>query len=123
MKQQMNLVRRRKTSHLCTPEEQEVQRRVHESNVRKTALFLSEGGEKRYIFGSDEFGLHLFPQDKYKWEKEGAQHAAADLKVLSYFITDRMREYTPLISGRQAADHRKHCHQRCRRGHLHASSF
>lgn len=85
MANKLDLVRRRVTGHQCNPEEQEVQRRIHEANLRKLALFLSRGGERRYIFGSDEFGLHLFPHYKYKWEKKGAEHVTSDLKVIHWF--------------------------------------
>jgi hypothetical protein len=70
MAQHLNLVRRRITGSVCTVEEQEVQRRIHQSNVRKIAMFLANGGKRKRIFGSDEFGSHLFPQNKYKWEKK-----------------------------------------------------
>ena len=41
---------------------------------------IDNGLKLKYIIGSDEFGLHLFPVQDYVWRDKGSQKVAADLK-------------------------------------------
>ena len=41
---------------------------------------LDEGLKPKYVLGSDEFGMHLFPRSPWKWEKKGAEEVKSVLK-------------------------------------------
>ena len=41
---------------------------------------MDAGLKPKYILGSDEFGMHLFPRSAWKWEKVGAQEVKSALK-------------------------------------------
>jgi hypothetical protein len=80
MHEHLGLVPRRIGSHdAASPEQVELQARLHQLNVEYVAIALSEGLPPKYIIGSDEFGMFLFPTGDYKWEKKGAKHVASDL--------------------------------------------
>ena len=34
----------------------------------------------KYVFGSDEFGMHMFPRSQWKWGKMGAEEVKSVLK-------------------------------------------
>ena len=88
MHEHLGLVPRRIGSHeAASPEQVELQARLHQLNVEYVAIALSEGLPRKYIIGSDEFGMFLFPTGDYKWEKKGARHVASDLP-------DDKRQYT-----------------------------
>ncbi len=36
--------------------------------------------KSKYVLGSDEFGMHLFPTSQWKWEKKGAEEVKSVLK-------------------------------------------
>ena len=76
----LGLVPRRITSHdTASPEQIALQQRLHELNVETIAIARHEGLPDWAILGSDEFGMHIFPYDKVKWERKGAQRVASDL--------------------------------------------
>ena len=80
MHEKLGLVPRRVTSHsTASPEQIELQERLHRINVDYVAIALKEGLRAKYIVGSDEFGQHFFPHGKVKWEKKGATMVSSDL--------------------------------------------
>jgi hypothetical protein len=94
----LKLVPRRITSHgTASAEQVEMQARLHALNVEYIALARAGGLPDKYIIGSDEFGHHLFPFNKVKWEKKGVQHVTSDLP-------DDKRQYTGDIVHNAAGD-------------------
>jgi hypothetical protein len=80
MHKHLGLVPRRITNHsTASPAQVGLQARLHALNVEHIAIARHEGLPDKYIMGSDEFGHHLFPFNKVKWEKKGAQHVSSDL--------------------------------------------
>lgn len=80
MHKHLGLVPRRITSKsTATPEQVEKQKRLHEINIDIIAIARAEGLRDEFIYGSDEFGMHLFPQNNVKWEKKGAKQVASDM--------------------------------------------
>lgn len=94
----LNLVPRRITSHdTASPEQVALQQRLHDVNVETIAIARHEGLPDWAILGSDEFGMHIFPYDKVKWERKGAQRVASDLP-------EDKRQYTGDIVHNSAGD-------------------
>jgi hypothetical protein len=44
------------------------------------ALLLDEGLKSKYVIGSDEFGMLLFPQGQYRWAKTGSKEVKGAVK-------------------------------------------
>ena len=63
---------------LCTspwsPEARIKQDQLHEITLKRIALLLDEGLKSKYVIGSDEFGILMFPQGQYKWRKTEVGH-------------------------------------------------
>ena len=84
----LGLVPRRITSRdAASPEQIEQQARLHELNVEFIAIALQEGLHPKFIMGSDEFGMFLFPSGNVIWAKQGAKHVTSDL-------AENKRQYT-----------------------------
>ena len=76
----LGLVPRRITSHdTASPEQVALQTRLHAYNEDTIAIARHEGIPLWAILGSDEFGMHMFPYDRVKWEKKGALRVSSDL--------------------------------------------
>jgi hypothetical protein len=88
LKNQMGLVRRARTGSTATPEQREVQERIHLKNIKRLSILISEGMELKYIIASDEFGSHFFPQGRFMWAKKGSDQVGYD------GIKDDKRSYT-----------------------------
>ena len=80
MHKHLNLVCRRVTGHSYTPEEIAKQDELHQRNLKRIAVLRRQGLDPKYIFGSDQFGIHLFPQGAYKWAKKGDGHVTNLMK-------------------------------------------
>jgi hypothetical protein len=80
MRQQMNLVQRRSSGTPIRPEVSAKQDALHLITLQRLALLIDSGLKLKYIIGSDEFGLHLFPLSDYVWREKGDQKVTADLK-------------------------------------------
>ena len=88
MHTRMGLVVRHITSHdAASPDEVEQQQRLHQLNVEYVAIALDEKLPRKFIMGSDEFGMYFFPSGNWKWEKKGAKQVSSDL-------ADDKRQYT-----------------------------
>ena len=63
---------------LCTspwsPEARIKQDQFHEITLQRIALLLDEGLKSKYVIGSDEFGMLLFPQGQYRRRKTEVGH-------------------------------------------------
>ena len=35
-------------------------------------MLIADGLDLKYVFGSDQFGVHMFPQANWQWEEKGA---------------------------------------------------
>ena len=46
---------------------------LHNITLQRIAVKLDSGLDRKYIIGSDEFGMHLFPMSAWKWEKLGTR--------------------------------------------------
>ena len=75
MHAQLGLVVRNVTGFVCTAEQIAKQDDLHLSNLKTLALAFHDGLPIKYLLGSDQFGLFLFPHAEWKWEKVGAGHA------------------------------------------------
>jgi len=53
---------------------------LHNITLQQLAVRLDEGLKPKYVLGSDEFGMHLFPRSPWKWEKKGAEEVKSVLK-------------------------------------------
>ena len=93
----LGLVKRRVTGSKASPEQQEIQQRLHLLNLQRLAILLHDGLNPKYIIGADEFGCHFFPHGNWKWEKKGAQHVTTSLK-------EDKRQYTGDIAHNAAGD-------------------
>ena len=56
------------------------QDQLHKITLQRLAVRLREGLKKKYVIGSDEFGMHLFPRSQWKWEKKGSAEVKSVLK-------------------------------------------
>ena len=56
------------------------QDQLHKITLQRLAVRLQEGLKKKYVIGSDEFGMHLFPRSQWKWEKKGSAEVKSVLK-------------------------------------------
>ena len=80
MHEKLGLVPRRITSHdTASLAQVAIQERLHALNVDFIEIARHEGLLDKYIMGSDEFGQHLFPYNKVKWDKKGVKHVSSDL--------------------------------------------
>ena len=48
--------------------------------LQRLAVRLDEGLKSKYVFGSDEFGIHMFPRSQWKWEKMGVEDVKSVFK-------------------------------------------
>jgi hypothetical protein len=80
MHEKLGLVPRRITSHdTASLAQVAIQERLHALNVDFIEIARHEGLLDKFIMGSDEFGQHLFPYNKVKWDKKGVKHVSSDL--------------------------------------------
>ena len=87
MREQLGLVPRALTGTVATPEQREVQERIHECNLNKIALLKSRGMPEKYITASDEFGCYYFPLGKIKWARKGSKTVTNEgAKVYSCYL-------------------------------------
>ena len=89
---QLGLVVRKVTGSVCTAEQIAKQDDLHLSNLKTLALAFHDGLPIKYLLGSDQFGLFLFPHAEWKWEKVGAGHATNSVKLDKRQITGDMCE-------------------------------
>ena len=80
MRQQMGLVIRRASGTPVAAEVGAKQDELHLITLQRLSVMIDNGLKLKYIIGSDEFGLHLFPVQDYVWRDKGSQKVAADLK-------------------------------------------
>jgi hypothetical protein len=66
--------------------------------MQRIALLLDEGLKSKYVIGSDEFGMLLFPQAQYRWSKIGSKEVKGTVKE------DR-RQYTGDIAHNMDPNH------------------
>ena len=92
MHTQLGLVVRKVTGSVCTAEQIAKQDDLHLSNLKTLALAFHDGLPIKYLLGSDQFGLFLFPHAEWKWEKVGAGHATNSVKLDKRQITGDMCE-------------------------------
>ena len=98
MHKRMGLVVRHITSHdAASPEEVEQQQRLHQLNVEFLGIALDQGLARKFIMGSDEFGMYFFPAGNWKWEKKGAKQVSTD-------VPDDKRQYTGDVVVNAAGD-------------------
>jgi hypothetical protein len=50
-------------------QEREKQDHLHNITLQRLVVRFDEGLKPKYVLGSDEFGMHLFPTSQWKWEK------------------------------------------------------
>ena len=71
MRQKMGLSLRKQCTSPLSPEARIKQDQLHEITMQRIALLLDEGLKSKYVIGSDEFGMLLFPQGQYSgWRGE-----------------------------------------------------
>ena len=97
MRQKMGLSLRKKCTVPLNPEAKKKQDQLHEITLEQLALLLDEGLKSKYVIGSDEFEMHLFPQGQYRWVKTGSK------EVKSVVKEDR-RQYTGDIAHNMDGD-------------------
>ena len=93
----MGLSLRKQCTVPLSPEEKAKQDQLHEITLQRLALLLDEDLKTKYVIGSDEFGIHLFPQGQYRWAKTGSK------EVKSVVKEDR-RQYTGDIAHNMDGD-------------------
>ncbi len=91
MRQQMGWSLRKLCTSPLSPEARIKQDQLHEITLQRIALLLDEGFKSKYVIGSDEFGMLLFPQGQYRWSKIGSKEVKGTVKE------DR-RQYTDDIT-------------------------
>jgi hypothetical protein len=55
------------------PQQKEKQEALHKCNCQRIAEFLDNRLDPKYILRADEFGLHSFQQQQWRWAKKGAE--------------------------------------------------
>ncbi len=88
---------RKKCTSPLSPEPRVKQDKLHEITLHRIAPFLDEGLKSKYVIGSDEFGILLFPQGQYRWTKIGSKEVKSTVKE------DR-RQYTGDIAHNMDGD-------------------
>jgi hypothetical protein len=97
MRQKMGLSLRKQCTSPLSPEARIKQDQLHGITMQRIALLLDEGLKSKYVIGSDEFGMLLFPQGQYRWEKTGSKEVKGTVKE------DR-RQYTGDIAHNMDGD-------------------
>jgi len=92
MHKHLNLVCRRVTGHSYTPAEIAKQEELHQRNLKRIAVLRRLGLDPKYIVGSDQFCIHLFPQGAYKWVRKGEGHVTNLMKEGKRQLTGDQRE-------------------------------
>ena len=97
MRQKMGLSMRKQCTSPLSPEARIKQDQLHQITLQRIALLLDEGLKPKYVIGSDEFGMLLFPQGQYRWAKIGSKEVKGTVKE------DR-RQYTGDIAHNMDGD-------------------
>jgi hypothetical protein len=62
MRVQMNLCLRKVFGAPLTPDTRDKQDKLHHITLQRLAVYIVDGLDPKYILGSDQFGMHMFPQ-------------------------------------------------------------
>jgi len=68
---QMNLRLRKVCGAPVSPEARVKQDKLHKISLQRLAVRIADGLDPKYIIGSDQFGMHLFPQASFVWVTKG----------------------------------------------------
>ncbi len=65
---------------LLCDQERDQKDHLHNITFQGLVVRFDEGLKPKYVLGSDEFGMWLFPTSQWKWEKKGAEEVKSVLK-------------------------------------------
>jgi hypothetical protein len=90
-------MRKQCTSPL-SPEARIKQDQLHQITLQRIriTLLLDEGLKSKYVIGSDEFGMLLFPQGQYRWAKIGSKEVK--VTALRVYLMPKCNRNTHLSS-------------------------
>jgi hypothetical protein len=71
MRVQMNLCLRKVCGDPMSPDVREEQDKLHHITLQCLSVHIAYGLDVKYILGSDQFGMHLFPQTICQWVEKG----------------------------------------------------
>jgi len=92
MHKHLHLEVRKVTGSASTPEMIAKQDELQLMNLQRFAVRLANGLKPKYFYGSDQFGIHLFPHAGYKWARKGEGHITHVLKEDKRQLTGDIRE-------------------------------